>query len=272
MVPHGPGGQMLRPAPRHPYIPPSARARNRPRAGGRLFHPAPALPSRPRPSARQRALAQERSYRSQGQAVERTANRQRRAAQQRRRRRALAQERSYRSLGAGDRAGGEPRERPDAPGAAAAGAEPADIGHFLSGPAKIQAAAPLQAQVGFTGGRAVGRDALSLGTLPFIGSYQLGAAAYEASPIRNVFGGRSDLSRAKKLGRGIVEGYKQEIKHPIRSLQQHPLITALDVAGLESVIGRTAGAGLRAFGKTAESGGLRGAAARAGSTVRRRWR
>jgi hypothetical protein len=99
MVPHGPGGQRLRPAPRVRYIPPSARARNRPRAGGRLFHPAPRLPSR-HPSVRQRALATERGYKSQGQAVERTANRQRRAARQRViRSRALAQERYYKSLG-----------------------------------------------------------------------------------------------------------------------------------------------------------------------------
>jgi hypothetical protein len=268
MVPHGPGGQMLRPAPRHPYIPPSARANRRPRSGSHLFHPRPA-PYRPTARQIRNARAQARGYRSQGQMVERDANRKNRAARQRViRNRALAQERYYRSLGqaierAANRANVQTNMARLRPGPTLR-----DIGHFLSGPAKIQAAAPLQAQVGFTGGRAVSRDALSLGTLPFLGSYQLGAAAYEASPIRNVFGGRPNLSRAKKLGAGIVKGYEQEIKHPIRSLQQHPLITALDIAGAESVIGRTAGAGLRAIGKTAESGGLRGAAARAGSTVR----
>jgi hypothetical protein len=74
MVPHGPGGQMLRPAP-------VARA----------------------PSVRQRALAQERSYRSQGRAVERVAVRQRAAARpapaRTQIRQARAQERSYRSQG-----------------------------------------------------------------------------------------------------------------------------------------------------------------------------
>jgi hypothetical protein len=130
---------MLRPAPRHPYVPPSARARNRPRSGGRLFNPAPALPSRPRPSARQRALAQERSYRSQGRAVERTGNRQRRAAQQRVvRRRALAQERAYRSLGqAVERAANRANVQTDM-----ARLRPApslrDIGRLLLGPFRAQ--------------------------------------------------------------------------------------------------------------------------------------
>jgi hypothetical protein len=167
MVPHGPGGQMLRPAPRHPYIPPSARARNRPRAGGRLFHPAPALPSRPRPSARQRAKAQERSYRSQGQAVERTANRQRRIAAARRRAarryitqnpiRGLARSEFRAILALSDLQQSNPQRY-----AQNLHSGPwSDVKHFLSGPAKIQAAAPLQSQAGFTGARAVARDALS---------------------------------------------------------------------------------------------------------------
>jgi hypothetical protein len=251
MVPHGPGGTLLRPAPRHRYIPPSARNRNR---------------YRPTRQQINQSRAQARQYRSQGQAVERTANRQRRAAQRRQvRRRALAQERSYRSQGraverAANRANVQSRRARLRPGLSLN-----DIKRFLSGPARIQAAAPLQAQVGFTGGQALGRDAILLGESPFIGGYQLGAAAYEALPI---LGHRSNLSRAKKLARGIVDSYVQEAKHPVKALQEHPGLVALDFAGLASVAGRTAGAVLRATGKTAESAGLRGAAARAGSTVR----
>jgi hypothetical protein len=262
MVPHGPGGQMLRPAPRHPYIPPSARARNRPRAGGRLFHPAPALPSRPRPSARQRAKAQERSYRSQGQAVERTANRQRRAAQQRVvRRRALAQERAYRSLGqaierAANRANVQTRMAHLRPGPSLH-----DVGQFLSRPAGFFGASGTRHSTGRAGGgsfasaqlfspmeaRKIGGDIQALGTGPFVAGYQLGAGTYEAATGHGT-------RRLQRLGKGVVEGTLHSAPgelltgHPGKALkvaQQHPLISALDVAAAAGVVGRVAGAGAR---------------------------
>jgi hypothetical protein len=103
MVPHGPGGQMLRAAPRHRYIPPSARAVNRPRSGANLFHPA-MRPASPRTQIRQ-ARAQARTYASQGRAVERAANQRNRQqkiarVQKQVRDRAYAQARYYKSQGA----------------------------------------------------------------------------------------------------------------------------------------------------------------------------
>jgi hypothetical protein len=124
MVPHGPGGTMLRPAPRHRYIPPSARNRNR---------------YRPTRQQINQSRAQARQYRSQGQAVERAANRQRRAAQRRQvRRRALAQERSYRSQGqaverAANRANVQSRRARLRPGLSLSAIE-----HFLTGPVRAQ--------------------------------------------------------------------------------------------------------------------------------------
>jgi hypothetical protein len=81
MVPHGPGGQMLRPAPRHRYIPPSARAQNRPRSGANLFHPRTRVrPASPRAQVRQ-SRAAARYFVSQGRAVERVANQRHRQQQ-----------------------------------------------------------------------------------------------------------------------------------------------------------------------------------------------
>jgi hypothetical protein len=268
MVPHGPGGQMLRPAPRHPYIPPSARARNRPRAGGRLFHPAPALPSRPRPSARQRAKAQERSYRSQGQAVERTANRQRRAAQQRVvRRRALAQERAYRSLGqaierAANRANVQTRMAHLRPGPSLH-----DIGRFLTGPVRAQAPSGRLTGRGLPGAAVtpglfrpgagpyrIGMDALNFPRNAVISGYDTGKAAYGLAGYAPGSPQKGSSREARRLIGGLSRGALGELvvhgdpKAAAKAFKAHPLYSALEVTGAGQVLGRAAGAGARLAG------------------------
>jgi hypothetical protein len=260
MVPHGPGGQMLRPAPRHPYIPPSARARNRPRAGGRLFNPAPALPSRPRPSARQRALAQERSYRSQGRAVERTANRQRRAAQQRVvRRRALAQERAYRSLGqaierAANRANVQTRMAHLRPGPSLH-----DIGRFLTGPVRAQAPSGRLTGRGLPGAAVtpglfrpgagpyrIGMDALNFPRNAVISGYDAGKAAYGLAGYAPGSPQKGSSREARRLVGGLTRGALGELvvhgdpKAAAKAFKAHPLYSALEVTGAGQVLGRAA--------------------------------
>jgi hypothetical protein len=121
------------------------------------------------------------------------------------------------------------------------------------------------------------KDLVGLGTLPFVGGYELGASAYEASPIRDVLGGRSDSARALRLGKGMAKGIWESV--PVTALTgrprlaakrfyQHPLYGVLDTAAGVSALGRTLGAGARGLGSTVDAGGARGALARAGSTVR----
>jgi hypothetical protein len=102
--------------------------------------------------------------------------------------------------------------------------------------------------------RAVARDVQSLGESPFVGGYQLGAAAYEASPIRDVLGGRSSTARAERLGRGLLKGLAASAPgellqgHPGKALavgKAHPLIATLDFAAAASVAGKLAGSATR---------------------------
>jgi hypothetical protein len=268
MVPHGPGGQRLRPAPRVRYIPPSARARNRPRAGGRLFHPAPALPSRPRPSARQRALAQERAYRSQGRAVERTANRQRRAARQRViRSRALAQERYYKSLGqaierAANRANVQTNMARLRPGPSLH-----DVARFLTGPVRAQSPRGRIGGRGLPGAAVtpglfrpgagpyrIGMDALNFPRNAVISGYETGKAAYGLAGYVPGSPQKGSSREAGRLLSGLTRGALGELvvhgdpKAAARAFKEHPLYSALEVAGAGQVLGRAAGAGARLAG------------------------
>jgi hypothetical protein len=219
LVPHGPGGTLLRPAAR----------------------PAP----RPVPTPRQRALATERSYGSQGRQVERTARRQR-AAQARRR--LLAPERAYRSQG---RAVERQANRLNVQ-TRAAHPRHVDVlralGHFLGGPARAQEGTATAPSV-FTPGeaRAFGSDFKALGAGPFIGGYELGRGGYEALLHGNT-------SRLGRLGKGVAAGVIHSAPgelvqgHPgkaVTAAQQHPLFALLDTAAAAGVAGRVAGAGAR---------------------------
>jgi hypothetical protein len=259
---------MLRPAPRHPYVPPSARARNRPRSGGRLLNPAPALPSRPRPSARQRALAQERSYRSQGRAVERTGNRQRRAAQQRVvRRRALAQERAYRSLGqAVERAANRANVQTDM-----ARLRPAPSLHAISrlllGPFRAQSPRGRLTGRGLPGGTVtpglfrpgsgpyrIGMDALNFPRNAVISGYDASKAAYGLAGYAPGSPQKGSSREARRLVGGLTRGALGELvvhgdpKAAAKAFKAHPLYSALEVTGAGQVLGRGAGAGARLAG------------------------
>jgi hypothetical protein len=124
----------------------------------------------------------------------------------------------------------------------------------------------------------VAADVKTLGEAPFIGGITLSAAAVEG--LRKhpyllaggpLFGGvtaAGTTKRGQALAKGVAQQYVQEAQHPLRYAGQHPLLAAVDVAGAGSVLGRTAGALARGAGSTAEAGGIRGALARAGSTVR----
>jgi hypothetical protein len=206
--------------------------------------------------------------------VERTANRQRRAARQRTiRRRSLAQERYYKSLGqaierAANRANVQTNMARLRPGPTLH-----DVAHFLSRPAGFFGASGTRRSTGRAGGgsfasaqlfspmeaRKFGGDIQTLGTGPFVAAYQLGRGGYEAATGQGT-------RRLQRLGKGVVEGTLHSAPgelltgHPgraLRSAQQHPLIAALDVAAAAGAVGRVAGAGARLA-----------SAHRVGSTVR----
>jgi len=103
-------------------------------------------------------------------------------------------------------------------------------------------------------GHAFSRDLKTLGEGGFVGAYQLGAATYEASPARDVFGGKSSTKRAEKLAKGILSGYvhsapgellQGHFGKALSSVQQHPGIAVLDTAAGVSAAGKLAGAGVR---------------------------
>jgi hypothetical protein len=97
----------------------------------------------------------------------------------------------------------------------------------------------------------VASDVGSIAKAPFIGAYSLNKAAIEDAMA--VVHGQSlahvlTHGEYAKLNKGVVQSTVQEAKHPIRAFQQHPLLTVLDAAGVESALGRTAGALARARG------------------------
>ena len=108
---------------------------------------------------------------------------------------------------------------------------------------------------------AIGDDVKQMGTGAFVGLYGLGQGIYDQTV-------RGDPRRLQELGTGTAKGTYETFRHPVRSAQQDPLITALTFAGGIGAVGRIGGALARGAGSTAASGGLRGALARAGSDVR----
>jgi hypothetical protein len=110
-------------------------------------------------------------------------------------------------------------------------------------------------------------DVRAIGEAPFVGGYAIGSAVVGdvAETLRT---GHSTLRREGDIGRGLLKGIKEEVTHPGKALRQHPLLTALDVTGAGSIVGRSAGAVARGLGTVPEAAGVRGALARAGSTAR----
>lgn len=115
-----------------------------------------------------------------------------------------------------------------------------------------------------------GSDLLELGESPYVGGVALGRAVGQS-----LSGG--GFSRFGALGSGLLKGVEGsavgqlaqgKLTGALRATQQHPLFSALETLGGEATAGHALGAGLRAAGSTAEDAGLRGALARAGSTVR----
>jgi hypothetical protein len=115
--------------------------------------------------------------------------------------------------------------------------------------------------------RSIVRDLALLGTGPFVGGYEIGAAGVEAAQGRT--------ARARRLARGTVTGLRESAPgqlvtgHPGRAAKafgEHPLLSLLDFAAAESVVGRSAGAVVRAAGKPGP--GVRGRLADIGSTAR----
>jgi hypothetical protein len=243
LVPHGPGGQLLRPAPR------------------RVFKPGP--------------TATGRSYVSQGRAVERTANRQRAAA---RRRRLVAPGRQYVSTGRAveKRANQLARQTARVQRSTGGGRRinvPASLLRALLRPAGFYGASGSRRSSGSAGGgsfasaqlfspteaRRGAADLKTLGEGPFLGAYQLGRGTYEAATGQGT-------KRLQRLGKGVISGTLHSAPgelltgHPGRALkvaQHHPLVSAIDTAALFSGVGKVAGAGARV-----------GSGYRVGSTVR----
>ncbi len=117
--------------------------------------------------------------------------------------------------------------------------------------------------------KATAKDVLALGELPFVGGLKAGEAA--------LAGVKGNLKPAKEFGKGIVEGVKHgalgelvqgHVEGAEKAFQHHPGFSLLEAGGIGGVAGRTTGAALRAAGTKATEGGVGGALARAGSTVR----
>ena len=106
----------------------------------------------------------------------------------------------------------------------------------------------------------VGSDLKTLGTAPFVGAVSLGQGVSQA--VRT---GQTDQleDMVVEAAKGTVETFK----HPIKSFEQNPLLTALTFGGATSVAGRVGGAAARGAGKK-DAGGVRGALDRVGTTVR----
>lgn len=107
-------------------------------------------------------------------------------------------------------------------------------------------------------------DVGTLATAPVVGAIGLGGVAKD---VVTGHPGRA-ADKAAAFGKGVVQGTIRDWSHPGQYLREHPLLFALDVAGATAVAGRTAGAIARGVGSQAELGGVRGALARGGSTVR----
>lgn len=115
------------------------------------------------------------------------------------------------------------------------------------------------------------KDVGIIATAPFVGAYH--SASANIADIGDVASGRplgEVLTQGRTAGilTGVGKGIAHEASHPVESFKKHPLLTALDVSAAGAVIGHGVGAVTRAVGSTTDAAGIRGAAARAGSTVR----
>jgi len=147
---------------------------------------------------------------------------------------------------------------------------------MLNAPARIEAQG-YKNLLGTTGvGGAVGKtlggiakEAAEVGEAPLVAALKGGESLASASK-GNTKPGADFL---KGLAEGVEHGAAGELLQghlggAVKAAKEHPLFTATEAAGVESAVGRPAGALLRGVGSQAEQGGLRGALARAGSTVR----
>jgi hypothetical protein len=110
------------------------------------------------------------------------------------------------------------------------------LARSIKGATSLASASPENALV-----RAALGDVKTLATGPFVGGYEVGKATWDAT------GG--NFKPAGKLISNTAKGYAEELKHPGKAFREHPLLTALDVAGVGSLIGHTAGIGARAAGR-----------------------
>lgn len=105
------------------------------------------------------------------------------------------------------------------------------------------------------------KDVGILGTAPFVGGFHMAKANVQdfVAPLRG-----DDLidtllhGESAQIYKGMAEGIKEEVTHPVKSFREHPLLTVLDVSGAASLAGRGAGAAARGLGKRDEPG-VRGA-------------
>lgn len=112
-----------------------------------------------------------------------------------------------------------------------------------------------------------GGDLVTLGKGPFVGAYEAAHAIGSDVLVgpTAIAHGHSDATT--KLAEQIGKGYVQEARHPVKSFETHPILTALDIAGAISALGRTGGALARGAGAK-DATGLRGALDAGTHTVR----
>lgn len=109
-------------------------------------------------------------------------------------------------------------------------------------------------------------DIADVGRFPLIAGTEVGKAAVR-------LGGTGSTQGFQDIGTNVVRGLKEgavgrlvqgDPSGALRALHEHPIMTPLEVAGVESALGRTAGALTRAAGGAASESAL----GRLGSTVR----
>ena len=109
-------------------------------------------------------------------------------------------------------------------------------------------------------------DIADVGRFPLIAGTEVGKAAVR-------LGGTGSTQGFQDIGANVVRGLKEgavgrlvqgDPSGALRALHEHPIMTPLEVAGVESALGRTAGALTRAAGGAASESAL----GRLGSTVR----
>lgn len=116
----------------------------------------------------------------------------------------------------------------------------------------------------------IAKEATEVGEAPFVAALK-GGEALGALTTKGETKPGSDF--LKGIAEGIEHGAAGELLQghlggAVTAAKEHPLFSATEAAGVESAAARPAGALLRGVGSQAEDIGVRGALARAGSTVR----